>query len=79
MALCGEPVGPCVPRVGFWRIGIPGSVAASLSLFDAVNFLRGVCPSYHSRWSYLPNTPKRPRCLTFPEEVCAGPRGARIP
>ena len=42
VALCGEPVVPCVPRVGFQGIGIPGSVAALLLLYDAVSFLRGV-------------------------------------
>ena len=79
MAPCGEPVVPCVPRVGFQMIGIPGSVAAPLSLIDGVSFLRGVCPSYRSRRLYVPSPPQRPRRLTFPEEVCAGPRGARIP
>ena len=79
MAPCGKPVVPCVPRLGFWRIGIPGSVAAPLPLIDAVSFLRGVCPSYHLRRLYVRKHPWRPRRLTFPEEVCAGPRGARIP
>ena len=76
---CGEPVVPRVLRLGFRMIGIPGSVAAPLRLIDAVSFLRGVRPSYHSRSLYVPKPPRRPRCLTFPEEVCAGPRGARIP
>ena len=79
MAPCGEPVVPWLPWVGFRRIGIPGSVAAPLSLIDAVSFLRGVCPSYHSRRLYVPNPPRHPGRLTFPEKVCAGPRGARIP
>ena len=79
MAPCGEPVVPYLPRVGFRRIGIPGCVAAPLPLFDAVSFLRGVCPSYHSRRLYVPEPPRRPRRLTFPEEVCAGPRGSHIP
>ena len=57
MAPCGEPVVPCVPRVGFRRIRIPGSVAAPLSLVDAVSFLRGLCPWYHSRRLYVPNPP----------------------
>ena len=55
-----------------------GSVEAPLSLLDGVSFLRGVCPSYHSRRLYLPN-PQRSRLLTFPEEVRAGSRGAHIP
>ena len=54
MAPCGEPVAPRVPRVGFRRIGIPGSVAAPLPLVDDVNFLRGVCPPYHSHRLYVP-------------------------
>ena len=78
MAACGKPVVPCVPRLGFRRTGIQGSVAAPNSLLDAVSFLRGVCPSYHSRRLYVLNPPQRPRRLTFPEEVRAGPRDARI-
>ena len=78
MAPCGESVVPRVPQVGFWRIGIPGSVAAPLPLIDAVNFL-GECAPRTIRVGYMCRNPARPRRLTFPEEVCAGPRGARIP
>ena len=49
-ATCGELV---APRVGLWRTGVPGSVAAPLPLMDAVNCLRGVCPSYHSHRLYV--------------------------
>ena len=56
---CGEPVVPHVPRVGFRRIGIPGSVAAPLPLIDAVIFVRGVCPSSHSRRLYVPKPPTK--------------------
>ena len=52
-APCGELVAPRMPRVGFWRTGVPGSVAAPLHLMDAVNCLRGVCPSYHSHRLYV--------------------------
>ena len=52
-ALCGELVAPRMPRVGLWRTGVPGSVAAPLPLMDAVNCLRGVCPSYHSHRLYV--------------------------
>ena len=45
---------PSVPRVGFRRMGMRGSVAAPLPLIDAVSFLRGVCSSYHSRRLYVP-------------------------
>ena len=79
MAPCCAPVVPCVPQLGFGRLGIPGSVAAPLPLIDFVNFLRGARPSYHSRRLYVPQPPRRPRRVTFPEEVRAGPRGARIP
>ena len=65
MAPCGEAVVPRVPRVGFQRTGILGSVAAPLPLLDAVSFLRGVCPSYHSHRLYVPKPPGRPRHLTF--------------
>ena len=79
MAPCGEPVVPRLPREGFRRIEIPGSVAAALLLIDDVSFLRVVCPSYHLRRLYVPKPPRRPSCLTYPEEMCTGPRGARIP
>ena len=52
-APCGELVAPRMPRVGLWRTGVPGSVAAPLPLMDAVNRLRGVCPSYHSHMLYV--------------------------
>ena len=52
-APCGELVAPRMPRVGLWRTGVPGSVAAPLPLIDAVNCLRGVCPSYHSHRLYV--------------------------
>ena len=52
-ALCGELVAPRMPRVGLWRTGVPGSVAAPLPLMDAVNCLRGVCLSYHSHRLYV--------------------------
>ena len=52
-APCGELVAPRMPRVGFWRTGVPGSVAAPLPLMDAVNCLRGVCPWYHSQSLYV--------------------------
>ena len=52
-APCGELVAPRMPRVGLWRTGVPGSVAAPLPLMDAVNCLRGVCPSYHSHRLYV--------------------------
>ena len=52
-APCGELVAPRMPRVGLWRTGVPGSVAAPLPLMDAVNYLRGVCPPYHSHRLYV--------------------------
>ena len=52
-APCGELVAPRMPRLGLWRTGVPGSVAAPLPLMDAVNCLRGVCPSYHSHRLYV--------------------------
>ena len=52
-APCGELVAPRMPWVGLWRTGVPGSVAAPLPLMDAVNCLRGVCPSYHSHRLYV--------------------------
>ena len=52
-ALYGELVAPRMPRVGLWRTGVPGSVAAPLPLMDAVNSLRGVCPPYHSHRLYV--------------------------
>ena len=52
-APCGELVAPRMPRVGLWRTGVPGSVAAPLPLMDAVNCLRGVRPSYHSHRLYV--------------------------
>ena len=79
VAPCGEPMVPWVPRVGFRRTGILGSVAAPLSLLDAVSFLRGVCPSYQSRRLYVLNRCQRHRRFFFPVEVRAGPRGACIP
>ena len=53
-APCGELVAPRMPRVGLWRTGVPGSVAAPLPLMDAVNCLPGVCPPYHSHRLYVP-------------------------
>ena len=79
MAPCGEPVVPCEPRVGLQRIGILGSVEAPLPLIDAATFLRGMCPPYHLRRLYVLKHPWRPRPLTFSEEVCFCPHGARIP
>ena len=52
-APCGELAAPRMPRVGSWRTGVPGSVAAPLPLMDAVNCLRGVCPPYHSHRLYV--------------------------
>ena len=52
-APCGELVAPLMPRVGLWRTGVLGSVAAPLPLLDAVNCLRGVFPSYHSHRLYV--------------------------
>ena len=52
-APCGELVAPRMPRVGLWRTGVPGSVAAPLPLMGADNCLRGVCPPYHSHRLYV--------------------------
>ena len=55
-----------MPLVGVRRKGILGSVEAPLSLLDAVSFLRGVCPSYHSRRSYVPNPPLASQAFNVP-------------
>ena len=52
-ALSGELAAPRMPRVGLWRTGVPGIVAAPLPLMDAVNCLRGVYPPYHSHRLYV--------------------------
>ena len=48
-APCGELVAPRMPRVGLWRTGVPGSVAAPLPLMDA----GAVCAPYHSHGLYV--------------------------
>ena len=63
-----------MPLVGVRRKGILGSVEAPLSLLDAISFLQGVCPWYHSRRLYVPNLCQRPTRLTFPEEARRSPR-----
>ena len=37
------------------------------------------CAPRAIRVGYMCRNPARPRRLTFPEEVCTGPRGARFP
>ena len=58
----------------YWPVSKPPP-----SLLNAVNFLRRLCPSHHFRKLHVRNPPQRPRRLTFPEEVRAGPSGAPIP
>ena len=74
VAPCGEPVVPCVARVGFRWKGILGSVSAPLSLLDAVRVLRvpfsqasciespPVSQAFHSLRG---GAPRSPRC-TYP-------------
>ena len=65
MAPCGEHVAPRVPRLGFWRTGIPGSVGAPLPLNDFLSFLRGRVPRT-IRVGYMCRNPPASQAFNFP-------------
>ena len=68
-APCGELLALRMPRVGLWRTGVTGSVAAPLPLIDAVNCLRECAPRT-IRIGYTCHSLARPRRST-PRRRCA--------